>query len=115
MRIPGLVPRDIAAALGVIVDLTAVAGSAIDQSVTASRDGFGARTVHFVDPFAQDSSYTVSSQSSSIDSSVVRFCSGGHRCSGTYTPRLMSRSIESGVASSESERQMSSGSDRGGT
>jgi hypothetical protein len=110
VSLPGLVPSDIAAALGVIADMTAVDGSA-----TESRDAFGARAVHFVDPFGRASSYSVSSPSSSIDSSVVRFCSGGHRCSGTYTPRVTTRSIEPGDPSSETARQMSSGNDRGGT
>jgi hypothetical protein len=118
VRIPGLVPSDIAAALGVIVDLTLfeesdVDGSAyVDGSATERATAIGARAVHFVDPSGPTPSYSVSSQSSSIDSCVVRVCSCGHRCSGSYTPRVTTCSIES-VPNNESAGQMSSGDDGG--
>ena len=115
MRLPGLVPSDIAAALGAIVDLTTVADSAVDGSITERRALVGARAVHLVDPLGSTSSYSVSSQSPSIDSCVVRFCSGGHRCSGTYTPRVTTRSVESEVVGNESTKQASSENDRGGS
>ena len=114
MRVPGLVPRDVAAALGVIVDLTNVADRAADGSLSAIPGVVGARAVHLVDPTGPTASYSVSSQSPLIDSCVVRFCSGAHRCSGTYTPREISRSFDPGVVSRESVRQTSSGHDRGG-
>lgn len=112
MRMPGLVPSDIAAALGVIVDLTILEERDVDGSATERAAAIGARAVHFVDPSGPTPSYSVSSQSSSIDACVVRFCSCGHRCSGSYTPRVTTFSIES-VLNNDSAGQMSSGDDGG--
>jgi hypothetical protein len=112
VRLPGPFPSDIAAALGVIAELSLSRDSAFDGSAT-ERAALGARAVHMVDPSGATPAYSVSSQSASIDSCVVRFCSGGHRCSGTFTPRVATCSIES-VSSSELARQMSFGIDGGG-
>lgn len=113
MRLPGQVPSDIAAALDAIAELSIFGEGIFDESAT-ERAVLGARAVHVVDPSGATPSYSVSSQSSSIDSCVVRFCSCGHRCSGTYTPRVTTCSIES-VPSNDSVRQMSYGNDGGGT
>jgi hypothetical protein len=104
VRLPGLVPNDIAVALGVIAN-----------TFTERAADLGARAVHFDDLAGATPSYSVSQQSSSIDSCAVRFCSYGHRCSGTYTPRATASSLEPEVVSLETARQMSPGSDEGGT
>lgn len=113
MRMSGRSPSDIAAALGVIAELSTVNASAVDETAT-DRAVLGARAVHIVEPSGATPSYSVSSQSSSIDSCAVRFCSCGHRCSGTYTPRVATCSIES-VPGGGSARQMSYRNDGGGT
>jgi hypothetical protein len=111
VRMSGRSPSDIAAALGVIAELSTVNASAVDETAT-DRAVLGACAVHIVEPLGATPSYSVSSQSSSIDSCAVRFCSCGHRCSGTYTPRVATCSIES-VPGSGSARQMSYRNDGG--
>jgi hypothetical protein len=113
VRLPGRFPTDIAAALGVIAELSSFSENALDETTTDSTV-LGARAVHIVDPSGATPSYSVSSHSTSIDSRAVRFCSCGHRCSGTYTPRVTTCSIES-VPGNDSERRMSYGKDGGGT
>jgi hypothetical protein len=94
VEVSGLAPSDIEAALGALANMTFKEG-VDDQSTVASTAVLGARTVHLIDPSGPTPSYSLSSQSPSIDSCVIRFCSCGHRCSGSYTPRVATCSIES--------------------
>jgi hypothetical protein len=107
MNLTGRAPQDITAALGVIVALSKVAEESNDGSPSDQTALLGARAVHFAHPSDQTLTYSLSSHAVSIDACVIRFCSCGHRCSGTYTPRVTTCSIEA-VPRSEIERPMSS-------
>ena len=114
MRVTGLNTNDVAVALGAIVGLSA-SGSIGDGSATSPSAVLGARAVHVDDLSSATPSYSVSSPSPSIDSCVVRLCSLGHRCSGTYTPRVTTLSTEPDVPNNESARPTAARENRGET
>lgn len=93
MRSSGLAASDITAALDAMAELTSASNhSSVDRATGPAV--LGARAVHVVPASGLKRTYSVSSHSSSIDACAVRICSCGHRCSGTYTPRVATCSIE---------------------
>jgi hypothetical protein len=115
VRSPGLDQSGIAEMLGVFVELSAQEANTVERPDPSRAPVLGARAVHYNELPGPTSSYSVSSHSPSIDSCAVRVCSSGHRCSGTYTPRVATTSGEPDVSNSDSARQVSSGNAGVGT